>query len=274
MRPGVLLVMLWVICGAGRGVGKTHLAQRLCEVLPNSVYAKCGHGQRQPGKPANFFNNDEDLAVFIQQCAGTYDHIVAESNGRARRGEGDVIIFVEGTHCQTDVRSDADLLRTRAHLRVGASASARDWRRVLRRKLPNGDLREAVCEVLTEQKHYLGGWELAARTKVWLEVDGMHAFGSGLAQLLEGVARTGTLQEAAQAAHISYRHAWDMIKRAEKRLGKELILPQRGGLGGGRSTLAADGQHLLEVFKRLNREVAEFAESRFVACQQEESPDE
>ncbi len=266
--------MLWVICGAGHGVGKTHLAQRLCKVLPNSVYAKCGHGQRQPGKPANFFNTEEDLAAFIRQCAGTYDHVVAESNGWARRGEGDIIIFVEGTCGQTDVRSDVEVLRSQAHLRVGASASVHDWRRVLRRKLLDTDLREAVCEVLVEQKRYVSDLELVARTKVWLEVDGMHAFGSGLAQLLEGVARTGTLREAAQAAHISYRHAWDMIKKAQKHLGKELIIPQRGGTGGGRSALAADGQHLLEVFKRLNRDVAEFADARLAACQQEESPDE
>ncbi len=266
--------MLWVICGTGRGVGKTHLAQRLCEVLPDSVYAKCGHGQRQAGKPANFFNTEEDLAAFIEQCAGTYEHIVVECNGWARRGEGDIIIFVDGIRRQTDVRSDVDLLRSAAHLRVGASASVHQWRRVLRRKLADRGLREAVCEVLAEQKRYLGDSELVARTKVWLEVDGMHTFGSGLAQLLEGVARTGTLREAARAAHISYRHAWDMIKRAEKHLGKELILRQTGGIGGGRSALAAGGRHLLEVFRRLNREVAAFADARFAACLQEESPDD
>ncbi|MCK4323202.1 MAG: hypothetical protein KAW89_01630, partial [Armatimonadetes bacterium] len=139
--------MLWVICGAGRGVGKTHLARRLCEILPNSAYAKCCHGQRQAGKPANFFNTEEDLAAFIRQCAGTYEHTIAESNGRARRGEGDIVIFVDGTRRQTDVRSDADLLRSAADLRVGASASVHQWRRVLRRKLPDRGLREAVCEV-------------------------------------------------------------------------------------------------------------------------------
>ncbi len=266
--------MLWVICGAGRGVGKTHLAQQLCEVLPNSIYAKCGHGQRQPEKPANFFTTEEDLTAFIGQCTGTYDHIVVESNRWARRGEGDIVILVDGTRRQADVRSDVDLLRSQAHLRVGASALVRQWRRVLRRKLPDRSLREAVCEVLAEQKRYLGDSELSARTKVWLEVDGMYAFGSGMAQLLEGVARTGTLREAARAAHISYRHAWDMIKRAEKHLGKELILRQTGGIGGGRSALAAGGRNLLEVFRRLNREVAAFADARFAACQQEESPDD
>lgn len=267
-------MILWVICGAGRGVGKTHLAQRLCEVLPNSVYAKCGHGPPKAGKPANFFTTDQELASFIEQCTPSYDHIVVESNAWARRGQGDVLIFVDGMRGQTDVRTDVDLLRSQAHLWVYPGASVRDWQRVLRRKLPDKHLREAVCEILAEQKHYLGNSGLAARTKIWFEIDGMHILGTGVARLLEGVGRTGTLREAARAAGISYRHAWDMIKTAEKHLGKELILPHSGGIGGGQSALSAEGRHLLEVFRRVNREVADFADSRFAACYQEESPDE
>ncbi len=266
--------MLWVICGAGRGVGKTHLAQRLCEVLPNSVYAKCGHGQPQVGKPANFFNTEEELATFIAQQSGGHQHIVIESNAWARRGAGDMVIFLDAIRGQTDVRSDADLLRSEADLWVYPGASVRDWEPVLRGKLPDGRLCQAICDLLAEQKRYLSNSDLAVRTKVWLEMDGMYAFGSGLAWLLEGVARTGTLRDAARAARISYRHAWDMINRAETHLGRDLIVAHPGGTGGGQSALSAQGRHLLKVFTRLNREVAEFADGRFAACYYEESPDE
>jgi len=267
--------MLWVICGAGRGVGKTHLAQRLCDILPNSVYAKCGHGQRQADKPANFFNTEEQLAVFVQQSCASYDHIVVESNAWARRGHGDIIIFLDAMHGQTDVRSDVDLLRSQAHLWLYSGASVRDWKRVLCHKLADSSLCKAVCEVLAEQKRYLSNSGLAVRSKVWFEMEGMHIFGTGLARLLEGVARSGTLREATRAAHISYRHAWDMVKTAEKHLGKQLILPHSGGIGGGQSALSAEGRHLLEVFRRIDREVAEFADARFAACSSDkESPDE
>ncbi len=267
--------MLWVICGAGRGVGKTHLAQRLCEVLPNSVYAKCGHGQVKAGKPVNFFNTEEQLTAFVQQCRASYDHILVESNAWARRGHGDIIIFLDAMHGQTDVRSDVELLRSQAHLWLYSGASLCDWQRVLRGKLGDRCLCQAVCEVLTEQKRYLSNSGLAVRTKVWLEINGMHALGSGLAQLLEGVARSGTLREAARAAHISYRHAWDMIKTAERHLDKALILPQAGGTGGGQSALSAEGRHLLEIFRRVDREVSDFADARFAACSSdEELPDE
>ena len=42
--------VVWVICGAGRHVGKTRVATRLCGELPNSVYAKQGHGRAKSGK--------------------------------------------------------------------------------------------------------------------------------------------------------------------------------------------------------------------------------
>ena len=45
--------LVWVICGAGGGVGKTTLAQKLCKILPGSVYAKCGHSPAKSGKPEN-----------------------------------------------------------------------------------------------------------------------------------------------------------------------------------------------------------------------------
>jgi len=232
--------MLWVICGAGRG------------------------------EPANFFNTEEQLAVFVQQCRTSYDHIVVESNALARCGRGDIVIFVDAIHDQTDVRTDVDELRSRAHLWLYSGTSARDWKRVLRRKLADSGLCKAVCDVLAEQKRYLSNSGLAVRSKVWFEVEGMHIFGTGLARLLEGVERCGTLREAAQAAHISYRHAWDMIKTAEKHLGQQLILPHSGGIGGGQSALSAEGRHLLEVFRRIDREVAAFADARFAACSSDE----
>ena len=46
---------MWIICGAGRRVGKTHLARRLCRVLPRSVYAKPGHGPAGAAKSRNYF---------------------------------------------------------------------------------------------------------------------------------------------------------------------------------------------------------------------------
>jgi len=252
--------MLWVICGARRGVGKTHLAQRLCRVLPNAVYAKRGCGQPKANKPVNFFRTDADLTSFLEQSHGRHEHIVLECNAWAREGRGDVIIFVDEIRDRSNVRNDVAMLRSRAHLRIGRRASVRSWKRILRSKLSDGALRESVCDVLVEQRRYLSRPGPAVRTKVWFVFGEEHAFGAGLARLLENVDHFGTLREAAGEERISYRHAWDLIKTAEKHVGKTLLDTHPGGTGGGRSRLSQEGRDLLLAFKSVNAKVAAFAD--------------
>lgn len=148
------MALTWVICGAGRRVGKTHLAERLCEILPNAVYAKKGCGTRAPGKPVNFFNSEEELEAFVEACRGEHEHIVVESNRMVYKGQADVIIFVDGIPGETDYRDDAELLRSRSHLQVCSSAAIEDWQKILRGKLAPGELCDAVCEVLAEHRRH------------------------------------------------------------------------------------------------------------------------
>ncbi len=109
------------------------------------------------------------------------------------------------------------------------------------------------------------------RTKVWFAVGDLHAFGSGLARLLEDIDRYGTLRRSARESGMSYRHAWNLVKNAEGHLRKRLIVKYPGGVGGGRSELSKDGRRLLEAFRHLNRDVAEYADSRFSELLEKES---
>jgi len=270
MQPGVLQVtMRWIVCGAGRRVGKTHLARELCEVLPHAVYAKQGHGRPNKRKPPNYFRDHEALGRFLARCEGRSEHVVVESNELARRGEGDVIIYVDAPPGMADVRDDAARLMQAADVRVAASSTMRDWRRALRGSLADGGLREGVCQALWAQKRYLFGEGLAVRSKVWFVCDGEHVFGPGLARLLEGVERHGTLSAAARAEGMSYRHAWDDLRAAEERLGERMVLRRPGGAGGGQSRLSAEGRRLLAAFRRVERQVADFADDRFAHCIQD-----
>ncbi len=70
---------------------------------------------------------------------------------------------------------------------------------------------------------------------------------------------------AARGAQMSYRHAWDLINVANKHLGKKLILPQSGGVSGGRSVLSVQGRQVLEMYKLISKEVAAYADARFAA---------
>lgn len=257
--------MLWVISGAGRGVGKTTVAQNLCEVLPQSVYAKCGHGQRAEHKPAMFFRRIPEAIKFIEEARCRHQHIVVESNGLAHQGDAEIVIFIDGISGVTSFRDDSDQLKAAAHLVVDGSASAAAWKSVLTQKLRPKRLCEAVCRCLLLQKQFLFGSDSpSVRSKIWFETGGDHAFGNGVADLLENVARLGSLQEAAKATGMSYRYAWDLVRSVEDHLGRALLNRHVGGPDGGGSALSEQGRDLLAVFKRLRSDTAEFADRRFL----------
>jgi len=104
---------------------------------------------------------------------------------------------------------------------------------------------------------------LAVRSKIWLVAGRDHAFGTGLARLLRSIEESGTLRQAARASDVSYRHAWNMIRKAESHLGRRLIIARPGGAGGGGTCLSEAGKQLLEVFTHLEHEVSAYASARF-----------
>jgi molybdate transport system regulatory protein len=264
MFPGVFqMSMIWVICGAGRGVGKTTVALRLRDVLPESIYAKCGHGSVKPEKNGNFFNKIEDLKLFMNYALHSYKHIIIESNVLAKSSNNDVIIFIDGIEGKTSFRNDTEQLRTVANINISPNANLTEWKKFISGKISSKHICDEIYDLLLDQKRFLFSPKPVVRSKVWFEASGAHIFGSGLAKLLENVNRSGTLQEAAKISDMSYRYAWNLINMAERHFGKILINRHAGGRFGGSSTLSPDGLHLLDVFKKLNDEVAVFTNEKF-----------
>jgi molybdate transport system regulatory protein len=96
---------------------------------------------------------------------------------------------------------------------------------------------------------------LRSRVKVWLETDGEYVFGNGLAQILEAVAATGNMKQAAARLGRSYRYVWGRIKKAEAVLGRALVEAQVGGTGTRRSSLTEDARRLVANFLAFRRRV-------------------
>ena len=262
--------LIWVISGAGRSVGKTTLALQLCELLPDSVYAKCGRSIAKSDKPGSFFTNLSELESFIKASANSSRNTIVESNALAALGRGDIIIFIDGVTGKTHFRDDTKQLQAAADIKICRNAALSDWKKALSPKVSSKTNRDSICDLLLAQKRYLFGSKPSVRSKVWFEAGGAHIFGSGLARLLENVSRCGTLQHAAKASNMSYRYAWNLIRMAENHFGKTLIIRHAGGQHGGSSILSPNGFHVLKVFKQLNDQVAVFADKKFAELYAEE----
>ena len=151
------MALTWVICGARRKVGKTHLALALCRVLPRALYAKLGHGPARPDRPENFFTRPEELEAFVASRAGAHDHVVVEANTWALEGRGDLVIYLEGAEGRTGMRQDRQTLRGLADIRIDPGASPEGWGSVLERHLQDAPLREEVRRRLLDQARHLSG---------------------------------------------------------------------------------------------------------------------
>ncbi len=89
--------------------------------------------------------------------------------------------------------------------------------------------------------------------KLWFETRKGYAFGKGTFRLLQKIQEAGTLSDAAKELGMSYRYAWGIIKRTEKRIGKAIVKTHKGGKRGGGAELTQVGRELLNEFLKYKR---------------------
>ena len=99
--------------------------------------------------------------------------------------------------------------------------------------------------------------------KVWLEKDGEVVVGNGKVGLLEMVNDLGSIQKAAEKMGMSYRHAWGIIQKIEKRSGFKLVETQVGGKEGGGARLTLQGNELLNQYSAFRKGLDEAVENKF-----------
>jgi len=67
------------------------------------------------------------------------------------------------------------------------------------------------------------------RVKLWLEKDGLLVFSDYRAELLDHIAKTGSISAGAERMGLSYRRAWGKIKEIEHNLGVRLVRSEAAG---------------------------------------------
>jgi molybdate transport system regulatory protein len=80
--------------------------------------------------------------------------------------------------------------------------------------------------------------------------------------LLRRISETNSLTEGAKLAAMSYRNAWDRIKRVEKSLGIKIVETTVGGATGGGARLTPEGTRLLQSFRTIRKYLFNALEDR------------
>ncbi len=81
--------------------------------------------------------------------------------------------------------------------------------------------------------------------------------GPGKAELLERIARTGSIAAAGREMGMSYKRAWMLIETLNAMFRAPLVESTRGGPGGGGAVLTETGQQVLALYRRIEAEAAE-----------------
>ena len=87
--------------------------------------------------------------------------------------------------------------------------------------------------------------------------------GLGKIELLEGIARTGSLSQAAREMRMSYRRAWLLLEDLNLSFDQPVAQASVGGRGGGGAILTAFGRRLVDGYRKLESEVQSLAQARF-----------
>jgi molybdate transport system regulatory protein len=77
------------------------------------------------------------------------------------------------------------------------------------------------------------------------------SIGVGKIELLEGIARSGSLSQAAREMRMSYRRAWLLLEDMNLSFDQPVARASVGGRGGGGVILSAFGTRLVAGYRRL-----------------------
>jgi len=94
---------------------------------------------------------------------------------------------------------------------------------------------------------------LSVRAHLWLTSGDDSLVGPGRIELLETIAETGSIRQAALRMGMSYRGAWNAVDAMNKRMGTELVTRLAGGRSGGGAVITDAGLKLIRTFRTIEK---------------------
>jgi molybdate transport system regulatory protein len=95
------------------------------------------------------------------------------------------------------------------------------------------------------------------------------SIGPGKIDLLEAIARSGSLSQAARDLRMSYRRAWILVDSLNGMFSRSVANATTGGRGGGGMQLTPFGESLIKSYRKLERDVEKQAVIRLQSLAQE-----
>jgi molybdate transport system regulatory protein len=77
--------------------------------------------------------------------------------------------------------------------------------------------------------------------------------GPGRADLMELIAETGSISEAARRMGMSYKRAWSLVQALNDGFGSTLVAASRGGSAQGGASLTEVGRHVLDRYRHMQQ---------------------
>lgn len=84
--------------------------------------------------------------------------------------------------------------------------------------------------------------------------------GKGRVALLEAIARTGSIRQAAKEMGMSYKRAWTLVRALNALGAQPMVETEAGGRSGGGARLTPFGERTLAVYHGLQQELARQAQ--------------
>lgn len=92
------------------------------------------------------------------------------------------------------------------------------------------------------------------KTRFRVEIKHAVAIGPGKADVLQGIAETGSIAETGRRLNMSYQKVWSLVAAMNTDFVEPLVLKQRGGAAGGGAQLTTTGQRVLKAYRAIEQD--------------------
>lgn len=103
---------------------------------------------------------------------------------------------------------------------------------------------------------------LEAQARFRVQIKHAVAIGPGKADVLQGIAETGSLAEAGRRLGMSYQRVWSLVEAMNRDFVAPLVDKQRGGSAGGGAKLTPTGEQVLALYRAIEADAQRAVQRR------------